>query len=297
MRNYGYEKWKKIKFKSGFNSNQNYQISNFGRVRNILSCGAIQVKKPILYQNQLIYRFTFPEKLNDGVRLKLHQKASHLVAKHFCKNYFKGCYVVWEDYNKLNNYYKNLLCLEESPGRSHAAKGRYKNIEQVLVLPKEKEDTPERVDGIQKIEIDDAYYKRMPAYPNYEINRYGEIRRFKSPFKGRIMKQRLHPDKFYFLDLIDKDKKRRTVYPHKEVAKAWNINIDAEHKTVVVHKDGNTLNNHSDNLEWMTPSEAIKLQFKHKKKDNYKVWETRKKRYGNGFKSKENVTSGEEVAA
>ena len=67
---------------------------------------------------------------------------------------------------------------------------------------------------------------------------------------------------------------------------AWNINLDPANNTVVVHLDGDTLNNVSDNLEWMSPSDAMKLQFKHNKRDNRKSWKTRKERYGNGFKKR-----------
>ena len=126
----------------------------------------------------------------------------------------------------------------------------------------------------------------MPQYPLYEINRFGVIKRRKAPFKGRIMKQRIHPDNFYFLDLLDANKKRKTVYPHKEVARHWNINVTPETRTIVVHLDGNTLNNCSDNLEWMDHSEALKHGFKINKRDNRKSWKTRKSLYGNGFKNR-----------
>ena len=283
---FGKERWKKIKFPQGFNTSANYQISNYGRVRNILKDGSYQIKKPIFYQNQLIYKFSFPAKLNDGVRPILHQKASHMVGKYFSKDFFPGCYVVWKDYNRLNNYVSNLLCLDEHEGRSHVAKGRYKKAEQFLVTPPEeiRESNSDNGTSPHKVETDDSYFKAMPEFPNYEINRFGVIRRRKPPFKGKVMKQRLHPDKFYFLDLRDKKNNRRTVYPHKEVARHWCINVKPDERTIVIHRDGNTLNNCSDNLEWVDHSEALKYQFEQGYRDNRKSWKTRKKLYGNGFK-------------
>ena len=281
------EKWKKIKFPKGFNTNANYQVSNYGRVRNVLDDGSMHVKKPIFQNGQIVYKFTFPQKLNDGRRLILHQKANHLVAKHFLPGvFFKGCYVVWEDYNRLNNYYKNLLVLDESKGRSHIALGRYrfKDVEQKWILPKRLEEREADNSKFKKVERDDNYYKKLKHIPNYEINRNGVIRRAVPPFKGKIIKPRLHPSGFLFCDMKYKNK-RYTVYPHKEVAKLWNINVLPGHRTIVSHIDGDLTNNCSDNLEWTTPEESAKFTKVHKKINYKKIWEKRRKRYGpSGFR-------------
>ena len=103
--------------------------------------------------------------------------------------------------------------------------------------------------------------------------------------KGKLMKQRWNKTcKCYFLDLIDDEGKRRTVYPHKEVAKAFVKNDDADNFTMIIHKDNNPRNNHVENLQWMTASAHMKWQFEVGNKNNYKVWKTRKKLYKNGFK-------------
>ena len=255
------ERWKKIRFPKKFKTKQNYQISNYGRVKNLLKDGAFQIKKPLLYKGIAIYKFTFPAKENDGVRLQLHRKAHQLVAEYFLSDFQAGCYVVWKDYNRLNNCVTNLDCLQESEARSHIAKGRGKNFPQFEIFPDNEVVTPvENNSNILKVEQDDDFFKIMNQYPDYEINRSGVIRRSRDPFKGRIMKQRMHPSNYYFLDLIDKNKKRRTVYPHKEVAIHWNINIMPETYTTVLHLDGNTLNNHSDNLEWTSGTTNLKMK-------------------------------------
>ncbi len=290
QKNLGKEIWKKITFPKGFKTKANYQISSYGRVRNILDDGSLHVKKPIFQNGQIIYKFTFPEKLNNDQRLILHQKAAHLVARHFYKkDYFKGCYVVWKDFNRLNNHFKNLLVLGESEGRSHIAKGRYRHAdaEQKLILPTVNEEKKDDDDiKFKRVETDSDYYKIIKTIPNYEINRNGVIRRAVPPFKGKVIKPRMHPSGFLFCDLKYKNK-RYTVYPHKEVAIHWNINVMPEERTIVSHLDGDLTNNCSDNLEWTTPKESAEITKNHSKIDYSKVWKTRRKKYGkSGFSAK-----------
>lgn len=135
----------------------------------------------------------------------------------------------------------------------------------------------------------------IPGFQNYEVSSRGKIRsktrktwhrgsKTHMTLKGKLMKQRWNKTcKCYFLDLIDDDGRRRTVYPHKEVAKAFVDNGEGE-KTMIIHEDNNPRNNSSSNLKWMTPSEHMKWQFEVGNKNNYKVWKTRKKLYKNGFK-------------
>lgn len=284
------EKWKKIKFPEGFNTNVNYQISNYGRIRNILEDGSFNIKKPILQNGQVIFKFTFAEKHNDGQRLILHQKASHLVARHFLsREYFKGCYVVWKDYNRLNNSVDNLLVMNESDGRSHIALGRYhhKDVPQVMIEPPDEDDLRKEQEDemrFKKVEYDDDYFKALDYLPNYEINRHGVIRRAVEPFKGKVIKPRLHPSGFLFCDLKFKNK-RYTVYPHKEVARHWNINVMPEIRTVVSHIDGDLTNNSSDNLEWTTPQESAQITKNHQKINYKKIWEKRRALYGSTGRS------------
>ncbi|MDX1627858.1 MAG: NUMOD4 domain-containing protein, partial [Fulvivirga sp.] len=165
------ERWKKLKFPEGFNTQSNYQISNYGRVRNVLKDGSMHIKKKIISQGNVRYKFSFPQSLNDGLRKVLHQKGSRLVARHFCKDYHKGCYVIHKDYNRFNNYYTNLLCMDESNGKSYLAKGRKLSIKQEHVLPPK--DHEHETADMHKVEMDHNFYKVVPGFPNYEINRFG----------------------------------------------------------------------------------------------------------------------------
>jgi hypothetical protein len=145
------------------------------------------------------------------------------------------------------------------------------------------------------IQKNEEQWETINGFSNYEISNRGKIRsktrkvwhkgsKTHMTLKGRQMRQRWNKTcKCYFLDLIDDSGRRRTIYPHKEVAKAFVPNDDQE-KTMIIHKDNNSRNNHSDNLKWMTPSQHMKWQFEVGNKNNYKVWKTRKKLYKNGFK-------------
>tara|TARA_Y100001972_G_C7653373_1_gene328727 strand:- start:979 stop:1476 length:498 start_codon:yes stop_codon:yes gene_type:complete len=141
----------------------------------------------------------------------------------------------------------------------------------------------------------DEVWKDIVGFSNYEISNLGSIRskthktlrkdsQRLMEIKGKLLKQRWNEaSKCYFLDLLDDEKRRRTVYPHKETAKAFGNNPDPS-KTRIIHKDNNSRNNNADNLKWATPSEHMKWQFEVGNKNNYDMWKTRKKRYKNGFK-------------
>jgi 5-methylcytosine-specific restriction endonuclease McrA len=63
--------------------------------------------------------------------------------------------------------------------------------------------------------------------------------------------------KCYFLDLMSDDKKRRTIYLHKEVANLYVPNDD-ETIIMIIHKDNNPRNNRAENFLWMTASQHMK---------------------------------------
>ncbi|MBV6645491.1 MAG: hypothetical protein KI790_08570 [Cyclobacteriaceae bacterium] len=148
----------------------------------------------------------------------------------------------------------------------------------------------------QKGSKPDEQWLGIPGFKNYEISSRGKIRsitrktwhrgsKTHMTLRGKMMRQRWNKTcKCYFLDLIDDEGKRRTVYPHKEVAKAFVENSKPKELTMIIHEDNNPRNNYANNLKWMTPSDHMKWQFEVGNKNNYKVWKTRKKLYKNGFK-------------
>ena len=152
--------------------------------------------------------------------------------------------------------------------------------------------------GMQRIEREEEIWKSIEGFSKYEISNKGQIRRKERQvkradiktlvkLKSKVMKQRWNKlCKCFFLDLLDDQGKRKTVYPHKEVAKAFCINVLPDTNSMIIHLDNNPKNNDSSNLEWVSSSEHMTFQFKVGNKDNFKVWKTRKKKYKNGFKPK-----------
>ena len=72
--------------------------------------------------------------------------------------------------------------------------------------------------------------------------------------KGRIRKSKI--DNGYEKIILSKNSKPTTVRVHRLVAQTFIPNPD--NKPQVNHIDGNKLNNHVDNLEWVTGDENIK---------------------------------------
>jgi hypothetical protein len=136
--------------------------------------------------------------------------------------------------------------------------------------------------NFHKVERIEEIFKPITGFSKYRVSNFGRIISFAGSRKGKAMKLRVHPQQgYYMLDLIDDQGKRRTVYPHKEVAKAFCINVLPEERILVAHLDGNLKNNNSTNLEWCTHSESIRNQIANGNRDPGKTWETRRKLMSN----------------
>jgi hypothetical protein len=96
-------------------------------------------------------------------------------------------------------------------------------------------------------------WKDIKGYEsNYQISNLGRVKsnyRIKK-LKGSITKKGYLSYKLYHIN-----GSKKSFQSHQLVAKAFIDNIDG--KTQVNHKDGNKLNNHVDNLEWVTCKENI----------------------------------------
>jgi hypothetical protein len=95
-------------------------------------------------------------------------------------------------------------------------------------------------------------WKKIEEYPAYEISNYGEI---KSAYKLGEEKQIGVDGSGYKLTLLFYKGKRLTVRVHTLVLEAFLSK--AGPNMVANHKDGNKLNNRSDNLEWITKSQNL----------------------------------------
>jgi len=100
-------------------------------------------------------------------------------------------------------------------------------------------------------------FKEIPGYDGrYFINEQGQVW---SCFRNRILTQHLDSQKRYFQSLMMVPGRKTGIprYIHKLVAITWLGNPPGEigskrGQYCVNHKDGNKLNNHTDNLEWTT---------------------------------------------
>ena len=90
----------------------------------------------------------------------------------------------------------------------------------------------------------------IKEYPDYEINRLGQI---KSRKTGKILKP-FDDSRGYLRVTLN----GVNVKVHILVASMFVENPDPEHKTIVNHKTGNKHDNRASQLEWVTPSENTK---------------------------------------
>ena len=105
-------------------------------------------------------------------------------------------------------------------------------------------------------------FKEIPGYAGkYFINEQGEVW---SIVKRALMSQQWdekHP--YPWLFLLCEDGKRRTICVHRLMGKTWLPlppgKIGSRRGEYCInHKDGNKLNNHLNNLEWITTEENLK---------------------------------------
>ena len=98
-------------------------------------------------------------------------------------------------------------------------------------------------------------YKQIPGLPvGYLVNMSGEII---STRRGVIQKLKCSVNGFgYRTFSCYQDNKSKSIFVHKCVAKVYCNN--PENKPIVNHKDGDKLNNHYLNLEWVTKSEDVR---------------------------------------
>jgi len=92
--------------------------------------------------------------------------------------------------------------------------------------------------------------------PGYIITPEGKVF---SKTSNRFLKTFLSPTGYERVKIRNKK-----YLVHRLVAKHFVSNPNPKEKTQVNHKDGNKLNNHFTNLEWVTPSENVKHSVRHR---------------------------------
>jgi len=103
-------------------------------------------------------------------------------------------------------------------------------------------------------------WRPIIGYPTYEISFNGEVRNWKNAngrgMASRPSKRKTHvSNRGYVITGMSVNGKVSTKYIHRLVASAFIPNL--YNKPCVNHIDGNKLNNHVYNLEWVTHQENI----------------------------------------
>ena len=88
-------------------------------------------------------------------------------------------------------------------------------------------------------------YKKIEGYSKYEVSNFGNVRNHRT---GRILRQKRNSTGFMLINLY-KDYESKSFTIQKLVCEAFLVkpNID---KCIIVHIDGNKLNNHLSNLKY-----------------------------------------------
>jgi len=89
----------------------------------------------------------------------------------------------------------------------------------------------------------------------YEISNYGQVR---NKITGKLLKPLLLSG--YMVITLKMNNKKTITKIHRLVATRFLTRINETH--IVNHKDGNKLNNHVENLEWVSPSENVKHAYR-----------------------------------
>lgn len=97
----------------------------------------------------------------------------------------------------------------------------------------------------------DAVFKVVPSSPIFEVTCDGIVRRTDN---GRKPKPWFDKDGYARVYATSAGV-RHYIAVHRAVAEAW---LGGSHLPVVNHRDGNVINNHVDNLEWVTVQENCK---------------------------------------
>jgi hypothetical protein len=272
------EIWKKILYAP------NYEISNLGNVKNIKRNKLITINYDRLKKNNKRAR---PGLSVDG---KIKQYYLHrIVAEHFIDNPDNLPEVNHIDGNPYNNKADNLEWTSKLDNMKHASENKLmkRYTRKVILTNKETGEIKifnkvtdcatfigygngmisntcngKRVDKLYDMKyetnersiIDDknTIWKEYPECKKYLVSNTGEIKNKKT---GRLMMGSKQNGYRFVNMFIDKSTPKINRLIHRMVAQTFLDN--PENKPVVNHKDTNILNNHVNNLEWVTHKENM----------------------------------------
>jgi predicted DNA-binding protein YlxM (UPF0122 family) len=113
-----------------------------------------------------------------------------------------------------------------------------------------------------KKEVDLLDFKELEDNKNYLVSKKGEVY---SVVMKKLLKPVVTEQNKTYVTICDGVNKKKNCYIHILVANTYLPNDDPENKTNITHKDGNMLNNHVENLEWVTYSQTRKINAERRK--------------------------------
>jgi len=193
-----------------------YQVSNLGKVRTLD------------YKKTGTIRLMKLEKRKHGLYVMTKDFVRHevhvLVARAFIYEYEDGMEIKHKDGNILNNNSENLECY-----------------------------TPQ-----QFVSLEGEEWRNVVGFEGrYEVSNLGRVRSLVKYSRWqkvpRLLTTRINCNGYLMIMLKAEDGSFKTDVVHRLVARAF---VDGYQKGLVVnHRDENKLNNHADNLEWITSRE------------------------------------------
>lgn len=240
------EIWKDIKGFEGY-----YEVSNYGQVRSV---------SRIINGKHFTGRTLAPviNKSNHlSVRLTVDGKTtvkgiSTLVARTFIKGYRSGLVVGHKDKNPANNRADNLKWVTRSNSMMHGS-GLGRCVTGMASVIKRE---PYVIEGSKVESLDGEEWRDVMGYEGlYMVSNMGRVKSFGNRNKGRLRRGELllsqHDTQGYLAVNLSKNGHGKIAKVHRLVAMAF---VDGYQPGLVVnHKDEDKRNNHSDNLEWVTP--------------------------------------------
>ena len=261
----------------------NYEISNLGNIKNIQTNKCITVNYDRLKKTN--------SRARPGLSVNGKTKGYYLhriVAEHFIENSNKLPEVNHKDGDCYNNKVSNLEWISKEDNMKHASENNLMNRYKREIIIKNKmtgevnkfskiinaakflncsnslisqtcrgKRTDTQFDikydkEESQIDTTNIIWKHYPECDKYLVSNTGEIKNKKT---DRIM-MGSKQNGYRFVNLyIDNSTPKMNRLIHRMVAQTFLENLEI--KPVVNHKDTNILNNHSDNLEWVTYKENM----------------------------------------
>ena len=272
------ENWKTITYAP------NYEVSNLGNIKNIKTNKLITIN----YDRLKKYNIRARPGLSHNGKIKMYY-LHRIVAAHFIDNPDNLPEVNHIDGDPYNNTFDNLEWISKLDNMKHANEnklmtrytrgviltnkitGEVKVFDKVTdcatylgYKPSKVSNTcnDRRIDKLYDmkyetdersiVEDENTIWNEYPECDKYLVSNTGEIKNKKT---NRLM-MGSKQNGYRFVNLyIDKSTPKMNRLIHRMVAQTFLDN--PENKPVVNHKDTNILNNHVDNLEWVTYKENM----------------------------------------